>query len=126
MFSRIFFSFRFLAVTILFLFFCVSCHRLESDADRMARKTCECISFPFDSTDPAVVQQCFSDLMAIASELESDYPSSEQQQQIITRYTQTLRQCDAPTADMMIDLLSGEWSHVNQQSQDEIPFEDEK
>ena len=64
--------------------------------------------------------------MQLASSLESQYPSEEQQQQLIDRYTKTLRDCDAPTTDLMIDYLSGEWSNNQKTNQDEIPVEDEK
>lgn len=103
-----------------------ACNRLEYDADRMARKTCECISFTADSVIPADAEKCFNELMQLASSLESQYPSEEQQQQLIDRYTKTLRDCDAPTTDLMIDYLSGEWSNNQKTNQDEIPVEDEK
>lgn len=103
-----------------------ACNRLESDADRMARKTCECISFTADSVVPDDAEKCFNDLMQLASSLEREYPSVEQQQQLIDRYTKTLRDCDAPATDLMIDYLSGEWSNNQKTTQNEIPVEDEK
>ena len=78
---------------------------IQSDAGKMADKTCECAGLAQDLSDIDQIQACANELIQMGKDLDKKYTTEEDQKAFKDAYREALKSCNVQGVDELIGVL---------------------